>query len=128
MKALRKIHLYLGCFFAPLLLLFIGTGWYQTVSTNRNKGLGEVGGWRERLTSIHVDQVFPSQSAESYSPQLFQYLVVAMSIALILTTLLGIYLAFKTTRKSWPVWVALGLGFLVPIVLLWLGQSRTATP
>ena len=41
MKAIRKIHLYLSVFFAPLLIFFIGTGWYQTVSTQRNKLLGE---------------------------------------------------------------------------------------
>ncbi len=123
MKFLRKLHLYLGCFFSPLLLLFIGTGWYQTVSTNRNKGIGEGGGWREKLTSIHVDQVFPTESGETYSPQLFQYLVITMSIALILTILLGLFLAFKTSRKQWPIWVSLLLGLVIPIVLLWLGQS-----
>ena len=123
MKFIRRLHLYLGCFFTPLLLLYIGTGWYQTVSTNRNKGLGEVGGWREKLTSIHVDQILPSESAEGYSPQLFQYLIVTMSVALILTIVLGVFLAFKTSRKQWPVWTALILGFIIPIVLLWLGQS-----
>lgn len=127
MKFIRRLHLYLGCFFTPLLLLYIGTGWYQTVTANRNKGLGEVGGWREKLTSIHVDQVFPTESAETYTPQLFQYLVIAMSIALILTILLGVFLAFKTSRKKWPVWAALTLGFIIPIVLLWLGQSSESS-
>ena len=127
MKFLRKLHLYLGCFFTPLLLLYIGTGWYQTVSANRNKGLGEGGGWREKLTSIHVDQVFPTESAETYTPQLFQYLVVAMSIALTLTIILGVFLAFKTSRKVWPVWVSLILGLAIPMILLWLGQSTDSS-
>ena len=123
MKTIRKVHLYLGCFFAPLLLFYIGTGWYQTVNTNRNKGMGELGSWRERLTAIHVDQVFPTTSAETYSPQLFQGLVIAMSIALMITIGLGVYLAFNTSRRKWPVWISLFLGFLIPIVFLWLGQS-----
>jgi ABC-type proline/glycine betaine transport system permease subunit len=54
---------------------------------------------------------------------MFQYLVIAMSIALILSILLGVFLAFKTSRKKWPVWTALILGFIIPVVLLWLGQS-----
>ena len=123
MKTIRKVHLYLGCFFAPLLLFYIGTGWYQTVNTNRNKGMGELGSWRERLTAIHVDQVFTTTSAETYSPQLFQGLVIAMSIALMITIGLGVYLAFNTSRRKWPVWISLFLGFLIPIVFLWLGQS-----
>ncbi len=127
MKFLRRLHLYLGCFFTPLLLLYIGTGWYQTVSANRNKGIGEGGGWREKLTSIHVDQVFPTESAETYTPQLFQYLVVVMSIALMITIFLGVFLAFKTSRKAWPVWLALVLGLLIPMILLWLGQSTDAS-
>ena len=125
MKFLRRLHLYLGCFFTPLLLFFIGTGWYQTVSTNRNKGIGEGGGWREKLTSVHVDQVFPTESAQTYSPQLFQYLIIVMSVALIVTILLGVFLAFKTSRKAWPVLIALLLGLITPIVLLWSGQSTS---
>jgi hypothetical protein len=124
MKALRRIHLYLGCFFAPLLLFFIGTGWYQTVNTQRTKTVGERMDWVSRLTSVHVDQVYPTETATRYSPQLFQILVVVMSISLIVTLLLGIVLAFRSSRKQWPVWLSLALGILLPALFLWLGQSR----
>jgi hypothetical protein len=124
MKALRRIHLYLGCFFAPLLLFFIATGWYQTVNTQRNKTVGERMDLVSRLTSVHVDQVYPTETATRYSPQLFQILVVVMSISLIVTLLLGIVLAFRSSRKQWPVWLSLALGILLPALFLWLGQSR----
>src|SRR6266481_1509729 len=39
---LRRLHTFLGVFFSPLLLLFVITGWWQTVSPNRNKGLDNV--------------------------------------------------------------------------------------
>ena len=45
---LRQLHRYLGVFFAPLLLLYIATGWWQTVTVNRNKGLGFGKSWIER--------------------------------------------------------------------------------
>jgi len=35
MKKLRRVHLYLGCFFAPLLIFYVVTGWYQTVNPDR---------------------------------------------------------------------------------------------
>ncbi|MBI4658835.1 MAG: hypothetical protein HY735_08330 [Verrucomicrobia bacterium] len=124
MKSLRRLHLYLGCFFAPLLLFYVATGWYQTLNTNRNKTLGEQGDWVSKLTSIHVDQIYPASSATSYSPALFRFLVVAMSISLILTAGLGIFLAFRSSRKQWPVWLSLSLGILLPILCLWLGQRR----
>ena len=37
MKFIRRAHLFLGCFFTPLLLFYILTGWYQTVNLNRLK-------------------------------------------------------------------------------------------
>lgn len=124
MKLLRRLHLYLGVFFAPLLLFFISTGWYQTLHTNRNKTPGEADNWISRLTSIHVDSIYPAQSANTFSPTLFRVLVVAMAVSLIVTVALGIYLAFRTLPRKWPVWVSLALGLLVPVVLLWLGLGK----
>lgn len=124
MKFLRRVHLYLGCFFAPLLLFYVATGWYQTFHTNRNKATGEVGGWRERLVSIHVDQIFPTADAAGFSPALFRILVAVMAAALIITVGVGVLLAFRSSRRQWPVWLSLVLGLLVPVLLLWLGIKR----
>ena len=73
---------------------------------------------------MHVDQVYPAATANSFSPALFRLLVALMALALIVTVLLGIVLAFQTTRRRWPVWLSLGLGVLVPALFLWLGQKR----
>lgn len=124
MKLLRRIHLWLGCFFAPLLLFYIGTGWYQTFNVNRNKSLGEASDWISRLRSVHVDQVYPAPSVERYSTGWYKPLVVAMAVALIATILLGIVLAFRVSRRKWTVVLALALGILVPVLALWLGQKR----
>lgn len=124
MRLLRRLHTYLGCFFAPLLLFFVATGWYQTVSMNRHKGEAEVGDWKARLTSVHVDQIYPSSAASGYSPVLFKSLVVVMAVALIVTLVLGVFMAVRVTRNKWPVWTSLAMGFAVPVLLLWLGQKR----
>ena len=124
MKLVRRIHLFLGCFFAPLLLFYVSTGWYQSVTLRRNKGVGEADDWPGRLRSVHVDQIFPAESANAYSPWLFRGLVVTMAIALIVTIVLGVLLAFRSIRQRWLVWLSLGLGFLMPVLFLWLGQRR----
>jgi len=124
MKLIRRIHLFLGCFFAPLLLFYVCTGWYQSVTLRRNKGVGEAEDWPSRLRSVHVDQIYPTESADAYSPWLFRALVVTMAIALIVTIVLGVILAFRSIRQRWLVWLSLGLGFLVPALFLWLGQRR----
>jgi hypothetical protein len=124
MKNIRRWHLYLSCFFTPMLLFYVASGWYQTFNINRNKATGEASDWIARLRSIHVDQIYPSDKINSYSPVMFRWLVAIMSICLIITVALGIILAFRSTRKGWTVWLSLGLGIAVPIILLWLGQSR----
>ena len=124
MKSLRRLHLYLGCFFAPLLLFYVLTGWYQTVALDRRKGVGEAETWIERLRSVHVDQIYPTESAMGYSPWLFKWLVVIMAVALTATVILGIVLAFRSIRQRWLVWLSLGLGIVFPMLLLWLGQRR----
>jgi hypothetical protein len=126
MKNVRRWHLFLSCFFAPMLLFYVVTGWYQTLSQDRNKNSAEAQTLRAKLTSIHVDQIYPSEKAESFSPTLFKILVVLMSISLIVTLALGIYLAFNVGRPRWAVWVSLVLGIILPIAALWLGQSRVA--
>ncbi|HEY8966524.1 MAG TPA: hypothetical protein VIM58_08780 [Candidatus Methylacidiphilales bacterium] len=125
MKLLRRLHLYLGVFFAPLLLLFTVTGWWQTVTPNRNKGFGFGKSWIEKLSTIHIDQYYPLTGPHTYATHAFKILVVVMSAALIATLLLGLVLAFKGTapKQRKLVWIALLGGIAVPVVLLALGAK-----
>ena len=77
------------------------------VQVDRRKNVGEVDTLASRLRSVHVDQIYPAESANSYSPALYRVLVVIMSIALIATVVLGLVLAFRSLRPRWPVWLAL---------------------
>jgi hypothetical protein len=126
MKSLRRIHTYLGCFFAPLLLFFVLTGWYQTVYHERLKSPADAETIGQRLRTVHVDQIYPGghELRHPSSAKLFQALVVVMAVALVITVCLGVVLAFRSTRKRWPVWVSLILGVLVPVLFLWLGHPR----
>lgn len=123
-RLLRRVHLYLGVFFTPLLLFFVLTGWHQTVNPDRRKGVTDSEDWIGRLNRVHVEQYYPTRSAEGYSTKLFRVLVVVMSVALVATVLLGVVLAFQVLKAKWAVWLALALGFAVPIMTLWLGQRR----
>ncbi|MEY4200879.1 MAG: hypothetical protein RLZZ265_2619 [Verrucomicrobiota bacterium] len=126
MKFLRRAHLYLGCFFTPMLLFYILTGWYQTVVPNRLKHPSEAETLVQKLRVVHSDQIYPSEDEfqKPSSPKLFTVLVVVMSIAATVTIALGLVLSFKLLKPSWPVWVCLLGGILLPLLLLWLGQRR----
>jgi len=126
MKSLRRAHLYLGCFFAPMLLFYLLTGWYQTVEPNRIKEPGEAESLVQKFRVVHVYQVYPgkSETRKPSSPKLYQALVVVMAIAATLTIVLGVVLAFRSLKPVWPVLLVLALGILVPALMLWLGQRR----
>ena len=133
---IRRIHLYISVFFAPLLLLFIITGWAQTVGeTSLMKNFSEV----------HTGQYFPvtrtlygakgekltiaSQTGTAKSgPQIMiwpaKWLVVAMCISLMVSVALGLVLAFTMVRNRIPVWIALILGIATPVFLLALAHVK----
>src|SRR5687767_6764574 len=101
MHKLRRLHTYLGVFFAPLLLFFVCSGWYQTMNPDRRKGPAEAEGIADKARSVHADSLLPDPAIENYKTKPFRYFVVAMSAGFIVTALLGIVLAFKFTRQKW---------------------------
>ena len=126
MKFIRRAHLFLGCFFPPLLLFYILTGWYQTVNQNRLKTPSEAETLLQKFRVVHSDQIYPSENEldKPSSPKFFKALVVVMSIAATVTIVLGLVLSFRLFRPVWPVWLCLALGILLPMLMLWLGQKR----
>lgn len=126
MKFIRRAHLFLGCFFTPLLLFYILTGWYQTVNQNRLKTPSEAETLLQKFRVVHSDQIYPTDAEfdKPSSPKFFKALVVVMSIAATITIVLGLVLSFRLFRSVWPVWLCLALGILLPMLMLWLGQKR----
>ncbi|MBI3878833.1 MAG: hypothetical protein HY301_02060 [Verrucomicrobia bacterium] len=124
MKLLRRLHLYLGVFFAPLLLFFVITGWYQTVNRDRLKSPSEAESLTQKFRVVHTDQIYPGAHEVKHpsSPKMFNALLWVMTAAITVTVLLGVWLAFKTLRTQWPVWVSLAAGLAIPILFLWLGN------
>jgi len=120
MRYLRRVHTYLGVFFAPLLLFFVGSGWYQLVDRDRLKDPSEAETLVQKLRVVHTDQIYPKTGARKQpAPTSFRYISIAMSAAIVITTLLGVVLAVRTLRPRWVAWVVLALGLLVPALLLW---------
>lgn len=124
MRQLRRFHTYLGVFFAPLLFFFVASGWYQVVDRDRLKDPGEAESLIQKLRVVHTDQIYPKTGARKQgSPTIFRALTVAMSAAILATTLLGVILAFRTLRPQWLFWAMLFGGIAVPAVFLWLAPQ-----
>jgi len=123
MPLLRKTHLFLGVFFTPMLLMFILTGWWQTITTDDEKE-AEGGFWHnlfKRFSSVHTDDIWQRAGVHQHHEWVMKSLVISMCVALILSLLLGLALAWQTMKHKWVVALALALGILVPVTVLYFG-------
>ena len=122
-KTMRVLHLYLGCFFAPLLLFFVVSGCWQTFNLHHARKMGS--GYKppqiiRSLSAVHKNQGWADHENYSESSAAFRYLVLLMAVGFLITTVLGILMAFKFTRP-WMVWGCLFWGTVIPCLFIWMG-------
>jgi hypothetical protein len=121
MKSLRKLHLYLGCAFAPLILYFALSGVWQTFRLNDidKDHPSVVHSFFHELSKPHKDATLPGKKPDDDYSTLFVWASAAMGAGLAATTLLGIAIAVQSARKR-MVLVCLALGTALPIAFLFL--------
>ena len=112
MKKLRSLHLYLGCIFAPMLLLFAISGTWQTL------GLGYRSHILTSLSTIHTGHGL--KSGLTLSSPILRYFVLAMASGFMVTTFLGIIMAVKYggNRRAACYCIAFGVLFPSAVILI----------
>ena len=142
-RQLRKLHQYVGLFFTPAILFFAFSGALQTIGLHENHDGGPPpSGWIRWMASVHKDQRLlrptpdeaaprpPRQQGEDHappehrdegpSPIPMKAFVVLLSLGLIASSLLGVTIALTNrTLRKYNV-IALALGTLVPVALLFI--------
>ena len=109
MNALRRAHLYLSCFFAPMLAFFCLSGVWQTLGWQD----GNAHPWLKLLSTIHTGHGRKLQSIHLTSPFLTVFVIV-MALSLLVSIGLGVTLAFRYGRGTLAV-VSLAGGILIPL-------------
>jgi hypothetical protein len=116
MNLLRRIHLYLGCFFAPMLLFFSISGIWQVYGLQWVNGPNIL----TYLSTIHMGHnLFFKDPAKAYSftsPYL-EFFVVLMAASLVISIILGVVMAFKFGRGTLAL-ACLAAGALIPLILI----------
>ncbi len=126
LRAARRFHMYLACFFAPMLLFYSLTGGAQLFMLHVDEKVGyQAPAALEALGNIHTHQQMGSESSPRAASAPFRYLSLAMAAGLVATLALGMVLAgaMASANTAWRLFLA---GSLVPIVALWLGSLATA--
>jgi hypothetical protein len=121
-RTLRRIHLYLGAIFAPILLAFTASGAWQVYRWNdapKDKSYTPPR-FVKIMSSIHKNQTTTNKEIpERTAIKAFVFLA---ALALITTTLLGITMAYRFTPSPVAVTLCLLAGILLPILLILVGN------
>ncbi|MGZ4967593.1 MAG: hypothetical protein ACXV97_10490 [Chthoniobacterales bacterium] len=120
MKFLRKLHLYLGCLFAPMLIFFAVTGSWEVFNFHQSTKDRSYIAPRalEVLSEVHKEAHIPPTPHRQATP--LRYFLVAAAAGLVLSTVLGVIMAFRFSRQPLVATVCLLLGVAVPGVILWI--------
>lgn len=120
MKFLRQIHLYLGCVFAPALIFFAVSGAWQLFGFHlfTKDGSYTPPHTVALLSSIHQYQHLTGTPARSGTP--LKYFALAAAVGLVLTTALGIVMAFRYSRSTVVVAICIMTGIALPLGILLL--------
>lgn len=121
-KKMRNIHLYLGCFFTPLLIFFIVSGCFQTFNLHESKKDGyQPQALVKIISEVHMHQRLTYSDEELKPSKGFRLLILLMAAGLLTTIILGLLLAFKYTNPL-SVGFCLSLGIIIPFLLLWISK------
>ena len=136
MKSIRLAHFYLGVFFAPLVIFFALSGALQVFKLHESyrQVPGGQGGWIAWFGQFHKEQAWippkaapsrpapppatPKSPEKSLYVQPMKWLIAAMGVSLMLTTFLGLYIAFNYPRRRKGFAIALGAGIVIPLALM----------
>ncbi len=119
-RTLRKIHLYVSCAVAPLLLFFIISGSWQTFMLHRGT---KDNTYRPpaivaQLSAVHTGQSLPRAGGASTKKTPFRIIAVLMAVGLVLTISIGVIMAFRVSQRKRRVWLTLAVGAGIPAVVV----------
>lgn len=142
-RLLRDVHLYLGVFFAPLILFFALTGALQVLGLHEASRDGRYTPppVLEKLSEVHIHQRYAAkpkkperkappaagQAREEARPasapaaprrELVKWLFVACALGLAVSALLGLWMGFTQGLRRRTALVLFVLGAALPLLLL----------
>src|SRR6476619_6481274 len=119
MSFLRRLHLYLGCLFAPTLIFFAVSGswqlfnWHQSTKDQTYKAPPALAA----LSYVHKEAHVPTTPARQPTP--LRYFLCAAAIGLVFSTVLGVIMAYRFSRQPLVATICLLAGIALPGLLLW---------
>ena len=119
MKRIRQLHLWLGILFSPLIIFFAFSGALQTFNLHDSEKSGSyvAPAWIAKIAEVHKNQRLVHERGVPPS-LLLKGLVALMAVGLIVSSVSGIYMAFRFGRDRRLIWGLLTAGIVLPALLL----------
>jgi hypothetical protein len=135
-RRLRQLHNWMGVFFAPAIFFFAFSGLLQTIGLQDRRGDYTPPAWIATIANLHKHQVAtmprrpaaprPAAPAGGHDEHehggpafsLLKPFVLLLSIALMLTTVLGVWVALANRATRSTTVLLLAAGVVVPLLLL----------
>jgi len=112
-KTLLRFHRFLSLFIAPAMIFFAVSGALQSYRLQEDHKDGYVA-----PTSLKVmGEVHKAEHLSKTVKPWFQASQTFLALVFVLTAVVGIAIGFRIARPAWPVWLALLLGSLLPILV-----------
>ncbi len=120
MRTLMRLHRYLSCLAAPLMLFFAITGAWQVfrLHESRKDGSYTAPAALARLSDVHKVERLAGPGGTA-----FRVAVVGVALIFASTAVIGVAMAFRVTRPTWLAWLLLLAGALIPVVMLWSADA-----
>ncbi|MGE0641312.1 MAG: hypothetical protein AB7G12_14660 [Thermoanaerobaculia bacterium] len=113
MKTLLRAHRLLGAFAAPMLILFAISGSWQLLNIHKSK---RDGSYKAPAVVKTISDVHMGEDLEGPAKWAFRGIAWLVAASLVVTSSIGLFLAFKLDRGR-AVLLAVLAGVLLPLIL-----------
>jgi hypothetical protein len=120
MKRLMRVHRYLSCFVAPAMLFFAVSGAWQAF---RLQEQWKNSAYRPPVALQELSKVHKAEKLSGPAANWFRAALVVLSAAFVATAAIGVVMALRIGRPTWLVWLTLGAGALLPLLLAVAARS-----
>ena len=115
MRLLRSLHLVLGCFFAPLLLFYAVSGFWQVFGWQWSKNYDERG--LALASTVHTGRGLKGGDISTLSSDPMRWFAAAMAVCLVVMVVTGLVLALRSAKSRTAAW-AIAAGFVIPLAFV----------
>jgi len=115
MRLLRSLHLVLGCFFAPLLLFYAVSGFWQVFGWQWSRNRDDQA--LALASTVHTGRGLKGGDVSTLYSEPLRWFAAAMAVCLVVMVVTGLVLALRSAKSKVAAW-AMAVGVVIPLAFV----------